>query len=151
MAGNENSGNKNIVEYAKGHRFGDPGGADPAAAARKAKPWSMRRTVRRICETAMEQLAPGEKLTVERIGEMVFGHRPLTFGEMSALRRVLESIRGNPKFSQYVTEDIDGKLVERKVEAQVTLADIVNRSYELEEGEVLDALDERAGASSGED
>lgn len=55
--------------------------------------------------------------------------RNLTGAERMALVRIRQGFAGNYKFNQSCTEDVDGKLLERKVEAQVSLADLVNGSY----------------------
>lgn len=125
------NGNPDINKYSV--PFGPDN--DPHKAQKKSAPWSIRNAVRRICAREMIKMQADEKMTIERLAELVFDGRQPSMGEMVALRRVFEALRGNPKFSQFVTEDVDGKLVQKTVEAKATLAEIVSKSYDEEQAD----------------
>ncbi len=143
-------GNKDIAEYGKSTRFGAEGGADPKAARAKrtengtGNQHTVRQAVRRLACADFDitaELTPKELCKkFGREGTVVTGAMLL------AAKKFQKAMQGDVKMLQQITDDIDGKQVQKTIEAKTTLADLVNRSYEIE-GKVEDDEPPR---SSGE-
>ena len=58
-----------------------------------------------------------------------------TMAELIAARKYQVALSGDVKAMQQLEDSVDGRLVEKKVEAEVTLADLVNKSFEVENEE----------------
>lgn len=127
-------GNPNIAQYAEGHRFGEAGGADPREARAKASPaWCVRDALRRIAACPdLDMSGKGEKL-MQQIRMRVFKGK-MNGGQILAAQKFIMAMQ-NYKAMDIVTNDISGKLVEKRIEAKATLADLVNESYEHDSGE----------------
>jgi len=125
-----------IIEAGKNTRFGSQGGPDPSAAAAKGNKnrSSVRAASRRIA--AMEVA-----FAMELAGKEKF--QKLNMAEAVALAKFKAALAGDTTAMQQVTEDVDGKLVDRKVHAEVTLADLVTGSLEYDDefrkGDAIDA------------
>lgn len=122
-------GNPNIAKYAEGHRFGDAGGADPREAqAKGAKPWSIRNSVRRICAAEIDITRNFSQAELVKI----FGKdaETISIGQLLAARKIEMAFKGSEKMMTEVTNDVDGKLIEKKVEAKTTLEDLVNGDHD---------------------
>lgn len=122
-------GNPNIAEIGKNYGFGAPNGTDPREARAKANPpWSVRHAIKRIAACPDLDIDRGAPSLMRQIKTKVFNGK-MSGGEILAAQKFIQAMT-NYKAMKEVTEDIDGKLVERKVEAKVSLADLVNGSYE---------------------
>lgn len=119
-------GNPNIVEYGVNTRFGQPGGADPSAAARKSnKGGSIRTAVRRIACMPVEQL--------EGLLKSPKARSRLSVAELTAIYKFRAVMQGNVKAMQQVTDDVDGKLVQKQVNSDVSLEQLVTGSFDYDE------------------
>jgi len=119
-----------------GSRFGEDGGADAREAQAKSRQKmienaSVRRMVNRIASHEFD-FAPDAKAIPDQIKD-VFG-RKLTGAQMLAATRFAQAMK-NPTAMQQIVEDIDGKLIEKKVEAKVGYAELVAGSLEREREE----------------
>lgn len=123
-------GNPDIVKHAEGHRFGDAGGADPSAAGKKGNEsrWSIRSSLKRIGRFEFDVSEEGMQNLSEQF-RRAFNSKKLTGSELAAIKKFSQAMLNEQAMDKLI-EHIDGKLVERKVEATVTLADLVNGSYD---------------------
>lgn len=119
-------GNPDIVKAAEGYRFGDPNGPDPAEAGRKGgqQKASIRAAVRRIAAAEFDigEDAPPMKTQINRV---FGGENKMTGAQMAGARKfalAMNDLRG----LENLTNDVDGKLVEKRVEAKTSLEDLVN-------------------------
>lgn len=121
---NDKDKKNQLIEYGKNTRFGSDRGADPSEAGRKGahKKWSVRDSSRRMAA-----------LTVGEAKEMMENIDELTVAQAVALAKFQKAMKGDTKAMLQFTEDVDGKLVDRKVHAEVTLADLVTGSLEYDE------------------
>lgn len=117
-------GNPNIAKYAEGHRFGDKGGADPVAAGSKGGKTSIRKSVRRIAGMTVEHAM---SLTDKEILQK------LSMAEAVALHKFKRALSGDVRAMQQLEDSVDGKVVEQRIHAEVTLADLVTGSLEYDE------------------
>lgn len=138
-----NKGNPDIVKYKKD--FGSEGGADPSEAGKLGakKTNSIRKAVRRIA--AME-VGFAMSLTEKQVMEK------LTMAEAVALSKFRAALGGDVKAMKELEDSVDGKIVEQRVHAEVTLADLVTGSLEYDEEfkEPIDAEFETAEPSDSQ-
>lgn len=129
-----------------GSRFGEEGGADARAAQAKSRAKmiennSVRRMVNRIAAHEFDTGPDAPPIQDQIRG--IFG-RKMTGAQMMAAARVAQGMK-NYKAMQNIVEDIDGKLIEKKVEAQVSYADLVagslDREREEQEATLVDGSD----------
>ena len=126
------TGNKEIAVIGEKTRFGAENGPDPAEAAKKAKPWSVRNSVRRL---AAAKIVTKNGPSIQEQIESVFGEPGvMTVAQLVAVKKVGMALKGNLAAIESITDDVDGKLVQKEVKATVSLADLVNKSYEIEDG-----------------
>lgn len=119
----------NPINRLVGNRFGEAGGADPREARAKASPaWCVRGALRRIAACPELNLDRGAGSLMQQIRTKVFKGK-MNGGEILAAQKFIQAMQ-NYKAMESVTNDISGKQVERVLEAKVTLADLVNGSYE---------------------
>lgn len=126
--------NPNPIIHLKGKTFGEEGGADPRAA-RASGPkdrYEVRRALRKIARHEFE-LDEDAKPMDKQMKE-VFGGRKLTGAEILAATKFKQAMK-NWKAMDNLTNDIDGKLIEKKVEAQVGYAELVAGSMQEEDDE----------------
>lgn len=72
-----------------------------------------------------------EKLSNQKLTALMRGHkRRLSMAEMLAARMFKDALAGNIKAQQYVTDCIDGKLIQKTVEAKTTLEELLSGSFE---------------------
>lgn len=125
--------NKDIIEAGKNTRFGSKDGADPSEAATKrnkeANPNAVRLAMKRLAASEFDIMQP---LTAEDIAKKFGRNGTIVSGaQMIAVKKFQVAMKkGDPKILQQVTDDIDGKQVEKKMEASVTLADILAASHD---------------------
>lgn len=121
---NPKGNNKDLVKVGESTRFGAEGGPDPSEAGRKGaqRKWSVRDSSRRMAA-----------LTVGEAKEMMKNMDQLTVAQAVALSKFRSAMAGDTKAMQQFTDDVDGKLVDRKVHAEVTLADLVTGSLEFDD------------------
>lgn len=123
---NNPDGNSNITEVSV--PFGSPGN-DPKVAQQKAlKPWSVRHMVRYFARQEWDLSKEAKPMRDQAL--VMLGKTKLTGAEAMALARVQQAMMANPKFSQFCVEDIDGKVVDKSLSAQVSLADLINGNFE---------------------
>lgn len=73
-----------------------------------------------------------ENLTNKKLTEMMRGpmKRKLSAAEMLAAKMYMDAMKGNTKAQMYVTDCIDGKLINKTVESKVTLEELLSGSFE---------------------
>lgn len=127
------------------YRFGQKDGNDPKEA--KAKQTAAGLGNQHTIRNSLKRLACAEvditKMpTAEDMAKM-FGRdgTKVTMAQLAAIKKFQQAM-GNWKAMDSLIDHVDGKQVERKVEATVSLADLVNRSYELEDQSEGDELPE---------
>ncbi len=100
-------------------RFGQPGGPDPQEArAKQVNPSSVRAQVRRIAALTRTEF------------KQAYDSNAATMAMIVAASKYQKAVKGDVKAMQQIEDSVDGKLADRKIEAQVTLADLVNGSFE---------------------
>ncbi len=110
---------KKPSQYLEGKRFGDEGGADPAEAARKASPWSVRNSIRRFGMMDDETLKEAAK--DPRRNQL----------ELIAIKKIMVARAGDVRAMDKIEESIDGKLVETKIEVRTdSYADLLQQAEE---------------------
>jgi hypothetical protein len=129
--------NPNPVTRFKGRTFGGDG-ADPKEAQAKSREKmkennSVRQAMRRI---ACHQFDTSEdaKPLLKQIQQDIFPRRTMTGAQLAAITRFTQALK-NWKAMQNVVEDIDGKLIEKKVEAKIGYAELVAGS--MDDGETV--------------
>lgn len=141
-------GHPEIAKLGEGTRFGAENGPDPKEAGQRAQrmhgaPHSVRIALRRLAAAEFDLEGP---LTPQKLAR-VFGNTrgTMTGAQMAACKKFQQAM-SNPKAMDSLIEHIDGKLVQKTVEAKVTLAEIIAKSYDdaYLEGEE-DELDEDRG------
>jgi len=115
--------NKDIVEAGKKTQFGQEGGADPKEAREKSSPWSIRMATKRIA-----------RMTVTEAKAMADRKNELTMAQAVAAMKFQRALNGDVRAMQQLEDSIDGKLVEKRVEAKTSLEDLVMASLEGDEG-----------------
>lgn len=127
-AGNPN-GHPDIKQIGMNSRFGAEGGADPREAAKKRKiSWrSVRRATQRI---AGLEFTEESKPTAATITRMMGKPGTITGAQIAAIRLFELVSKGNLKAIKEFTEQVDGKLVQKSIQASATLAEIVSKSYD---------------------
>lgn len=143
MSNNELPPNQNPIVHLEGKRFGEDGGGDPREAQAKSREKmkenaSVRRMVRRIAAHEFD-FGEGAKPLPDQIKSDVFGTRRMTGAQVLAAARFAQAMKNNTAMNSIV-EDIDGKLIEKKVEAQVGYAELVSGSLDMEREEEDDTL-----------
>ncbi len=122
-------GNPKIAALGASTRFGQPGGPDPGLMAREKNPAHVRAVLRRLAACEIDITQP---VTIELLSKMLRRDGSmLTGAEMLAVRKWQQAMT-NWRAMDSLIDAIDGKQVQKQVEAQATLADLINRSYELE-------------------
>jgi hypothetical protein len=95
-------GNPDIADYGMATRFGQPNGVNAAVASHSGKPWSIR--------NAMRYLAAQE---VEGEDENAFKPKgKMTRAMRIAMKAMAKADNGDMRAISYVTENIEGKLLQ---------------------------------------
>lgn len=133
MTSDELPPNKNPLARLDGNSFGTKG-EDPREAQAKSREKmkensSVRRMVKRIAEHEFD-FNEGAKPLPDQIKD-VFGKRKMTGAQVLAAARFAQAMKNNTAMNAIV-EDIDGKLIEKKVEAKVGYAELVSGSLDME-------------------
>lgn len=127
-----NGNNPNIVEHGKNTRFGQPGGADPRKAREaQPNPNSVRACLRRLMTYPVSPDLPiNEQLTVGNLlAYLGRGHDTPTLAMMAAIQTYKHGV-ANGKIMMQMIDQVDGKLIEKKVEASATLEQLVTGEYD---------------------
>lgn len=104
-------------------------GQEQSGAEAVRKRWSIRMALRYLSKTQFD----GE-ITLDDLRNIFIKERGgITAAEIVACKRFMQSL-DDWRAADGLIDHIDGKLVERKVEAQVSLADLVTKSYEGSDG-----------------
>lgn len=130
---NNPKGNPLITTYSQKSRFhSGPNAADPAEAVKKRKVngTSVRAAERRIAGMEFDKNNPPTGATISKMLDNREG--VLTGAQIVAIKRFELAAKGHPKFSQYFTEDVDGKLIQKAITAETSLADLIAGSYDKE-------------------
>lgn len=118
----------NPVNRLLGHRFGEPGGANPDQSKTQNRPWSVRDGIRRIAAHEFD-ISEGAPPIPDQIKKLFKGK--MTGAQIAAATKWAQSMK-NWKAMENLTVDIDGKHIEKKVEAKVGYAELVAGSLEQE-------------------
>lgn len=115
-------------------RFGQEGGPDPSASAKKKNETqhtaSVRLTLRKL---GMAKIDITKPITPETVAKAM-GYRSaedLTVIDLCSMMKLQQAMK-NWKAMDTLIDHIDGKQVQKVVEAQVSLADLVNKSMDKE-------------------
>lgn len=104
--------------YKKAIPFGEPGN-DPRAARAKSKPWSIRNAIKRVANMNAEEIAQMMK------------DPNLTMAQLVALTKFQMATKGrNVKAQQQIEDSVDGRIVQASVSANISLAEIIAKSYD---------------------
>lgn len=122
--------NKDINKYAK--KFGSDGGPDPSAAAAKGNRSraQIRQALRRLAAFQFDVTDNAPPLN-DQMRDVFMRKGYITGAEMAAIRKFTQAMK-DYRAMENITNDVDGKQIERVVEAKVTLSDLVNGIYEPE-------------------
>ena len=129
-------GNPDIANLGESTRFGAERGPDPSAAGSVAGEGKKRRASIRAAKRRLAGHSPGTDKPRTQDFARAFG-RPfseLTVAEIMAIQSAQQAMVNYKAMKDFV-EDVDGKQVEKKVEAKVTLADIINGDFSALESE----------------
>lgn len=125
-------GNPRINEVNQATRFGQPRGADPVAAGRKRRK-GVRAAVRAFAEMQIDLgkvARDGENVAAAVEAAIVAyalkSKEDLTVADRIAIKKIAAAMAGNVAALENITNDIDGKQVDRVAQTTVTLADLVN-------------------------
>lgn len=125
-------GNPDIKQIGEETRFGngknDPLKANAAPNDRGAMRKALKKIARHMFDLGPD--APPFDVQMKRVFSM--DEAKLTGAELVAVRKFQQAM-AEGKYMDKLIDHVDGKLVDRKVEATVTLADIINKSYEIED------------------
>ena len=114
------SGNPNIIEIGKNTRFGAHGGVNPRKARwTGAEPWSIRNAIRRMAAMHIKDF---ENMTQSK---------ELTMAQAVAAAKWKKALAGDIRAMQQLEDSVDGKLTEKKAEAQAALAYLVEASFRI--------------------
>ena len=111
------------TQHLIGYRFGEKGGADPKEAQKKKT--SIRAATRRFA--AMDV---GDAVSLSKDKDEF---NKLSLAQAVALSKFKKALSGDVRAMQQLEDSVDGKLVERKVEATTTLEELVLGSFDYEE------------------
>jgi hypothetical protein len=93
-------------EAADGHRFGDPGGADPRVATKNGPPkWSIRKA---LAHMAAQEVDPKDPRAIQKL----LGDNP-TLAQVIAASALAKASKGDMQAVNYATDNIDGKLAQK--------------------------------------
>lgn len=132
-------GNPNIAKLGQDTQFGK--GQDAATVGSKAKPWAVRRAAAKIAAHQFDISDDAPKLDAQIRNDVfkVEGNR-MRGAELVASRHFLCAASGTDKGIKAIksfTDDVDGKLIQKSVEAKVTLEMLVLGSFEEEDDDEL--------------
>lgn len=123
------------------HSTNDPRDAQKKSTQKLHENREVRVALRRIAAHEFD-FSDGARPIQDQIKDDVFNRKKMTGAQMFAAVRASQAMR-NWKAMEGLINDIDGKLVEKRVEATVSYADLVNASLKLEkEGDTLVSGDE---------
>lgn len=106
----------------------------------KTQPWSIRNAVRRLGAGYSQNDEADWSDSMKSMAISLRGNvkRPLTHAERIAITRVLLAQQGDEKFSQHVTEDIDGKLSQNvKMEGGLMLGEMTEEELNARIAELI--------------
>ncbi len=127
-------GNKDIAEAGKATRFGQPGGPDPKAAREKqVNPASIRMGIKRLMA---REIDPDKDIASQMTPEVRLRYLAGPQGKVTeAMIMSIAAVKqagDNFKAMANIIDQVDGKLVEKKVEAQMTLEELVTGKFDDE-------------------
>jgi hypothetical protein len=119
------TGNKDIATIGEATQFGAEGGANPSEAAAKSNGGSIRGAVRRIAHMHPDD---AKKLADPNSPQA-------TMALIVAATKYQRALKGDVRAMQQLEDSIDGKLVEKQIQAETTLEELVTGSFEHEQRE----------------
>lgn len=128
--GVENNGNPDIHKYAK--KFGSEGGPDPREArAKQVNPTSIRSCLHRLMAYPLDPNKPmGEQIKPDALLKFLgYGHKEPTLAMLAAIQTYRHGVESG-KIMMQLIDQVDGKLIEKKVEATVPFSEIVKASLQ---------------------
>ena len=132
------AGNPDITEQTKEYRFGKDGHADPVAAAKKARPWSIRNQIRYLA---------AQEVSAEETNESAYKLKgKVTRAQRIAMKLLQKADEGDAKAIDTAIENIDGKVAQPNINAD--LAAIQNMSDE-QLADIISRVDTASGSSDG--
>lgn len=123
----DNKGRPQIADDGKSTRFTKETAAELKAHPNYSKPWSMRKTVKKLAEidvTPAELARIAKEQDVEALKKLL-GEDEIKLYHWQAIGLHVHSLRGSIKHYARIEDGIDGKAVERVVEAKVGLAELL--------------------------
>lgn len=122
-----------LVEAGKATRFGQPGGPDPREARAKVErnPSSIRTAIRRLMAREIDLNKPlPEQMTPEvRLKYLAGPNGKATEAMIMAMKSVTQA-GDSFKAMANIIDQVDGKLVEKKVETSMTLEQLVTGDFD---------------------
>lgn len=130
-----NKHNPNLTELTKKYGFGAEGGADPSAAAKKGVATRVANgSIRRYLKQLMHYpLNPDVDIRAQVTSSKLLwylgydGSRP-TLAALAAIQYYQHAVQ-NGKIMTSLIDQVDGKQIERVVEAKISLAELVAGSF----------------------
>lgn len=122
------------------HSTNDPKEAQAKGVKNRNENREVRASLRRIAAHEFD-FSEGAKPIQDQIKNDVFKSKKMTGAQFFAAVRASQTLK-NWKAMEGMINDIDGKLVEKRVEAQVSYADLVNQSLQLEGDALVNGGDE---------
>ncbi len=133
--GVENNGKtpEELKEIGAATRFGQPGGADPkeARAQVKVNPTSIRSCLHRLMAYPLDpNKSMGEQIKPDALLKFLgYGHKEPTLAMLAAIQTYRHGVESG-KIMMQLIDQVDGKLIEKKVEATVPFSEIVKASLQ---------------------
>lgn len=146
MANPYGNPNPNIAELGKKTHFGS--GQDPNAYRNKTKPWEIRNALRRLM---LLEINPGENVTLDKLCEVFGGKDRISLAQLAACKKYQQALQ-HGKFMDTLIEHVDGPQVQMKMEANVSLAEMI---VEAQRGRITNQQPgeepEQSGGGSADD
>lgn len=131
--GVENNGKpaEEIIEIGKATQFGQPGGADPRAAREKqVNPTSIRSCLHRLMAYPLDPNKPmNEQIKPDALLKFLGYGREPTLAMLAAIQTYRHGVESG-KIMMQLIDQVDGKLIEKKVEATIPFSEIVKDSLQ---------------------
>lgn len=131
MANENGNPNPNIAEAGASTRFGAPGGPDPKAAREKqVNPTSIRSCLHRLMAYPLDPNKPmSDQIRSDALLKFLGYGREPTLAMLAAIQTYRHGVESG-KIMMQLIDQVDGKLIEKKVEATIPFSEIVKDSLQ---------------------